>query len=219
MSFDKFLLAVESRDLSQADKSIIRVASFPIWVIDSRTSFSVSQQLRPKLSAKWMLSILSDLPLTKKTEKTDYFSILQIIKGPPLVSISLRALKVASKSLTKLESKVALWKLVFRYESIDFDLLHIFNAFYSYLGHIYCAKKEIFLQEKDLFATGHWIASLFSDQGISHCQLLSLWFRVCNKDLLELMNDRYQIHMYMLELLLSILLFTLLVPACWKWKM
>ena len=29
MSFDKFLLAVESRDLSQADKSIIRVYSFP----------------------------------------------------------------------------------------------------------------------------------------------------------------------------------------------
>ena len=28
MSFDRFLLAVESRDLSQADKSIIRVPSF-----------------------------------------------------------------------------------------------------------------------------------------------------------------------------------------------
>ena len=29
MSSDKFLLAVESRDLSQADKSNIRVSSFP----------------------------------------------------------------------------------------------------------------------------------------------------------------------------------------------
>ena len=29
ISFDKFLLAIESRDLSQADKSIIRVPSFP----------------------------------------------------------------------------------------------------------------------------------------------------------------------------------------------
>ena len=29
MSFDKFLLAVESRDLSQADKSITRVSFFP----------------------------------------------------------------------------------------------------------------------------------------------------------------------------------------------
>ena len=29
MSFDRFLLAVESRDLSQADKSIIRVSPFP----------------------------------------------------------------------------------------------------------------------------------------------------------------------------------------------
>ena len=29
MSFDRFLLAVELSDLSQADKSIIRVSSFP----------------------------------------------------------------------------------------------------------------------------------------------------------------------------------------------
>ena len=29
MSFDRFLLAVESHDLSQADKIIIRVSSFP----------------------------------------------------------------------------------------------------------------------------------------------------------------------------------------------
>ena len=29
MSFDRFLLAVESRDLSQVDKSIKRVSSFP----------------------------------------------------------------------------------------------------------------------------------------------------------------------------------------------
>ena len=29
MSFDKFLLAVESRDVSQADKILIKVSSFP----------------------------------------------------------------------------------------------------------------------------------------------------------------------------------------------
>ena len=29
ISFDKFLLAIESRDLSQADKSIMKVSSFP----------------------------------------------------------------------------------------------------------------------------------------------------------------------------------------------
>ena len=45
MSFDKFLLAVESRDLSQADKSIKRVSSFPKL---SETSFSVAQRLRPE---------------------------------------------------------------------------------------------------------------------------------------------------------------------------
>ena len=52
MSFDKFLLAVESRDLSQADKSIIRPSSFPNGVMGSKTSFFLSQQLRPELSAK-----------------------------------------------------------------------------------------------------------------------------------------------------------------------
>ena len=40
--FDRFLLAFESRDLSQADNSIIRVSSFPSWVMGSRTFFSVS---------------------------------------------------------------------------------------------------------------------------------------------------------------------------------
>jgi hypothetical protein len=34
MSFDKFLLAVESPDLSQGDKSIIRVSSFPQAVFE-----------------------------------------------------------------------------------------------------------------------------------------------------------------------------------------
>ena len=37
MSFDRFLLAFESRDLSQADKRITRVSSFPsfnFWMID-----------------------------------------------------------------------------------------------------------------------------------------------------------------------------------------
>ena len=36
MSFDKFLLAVESRDLSQADKSIIRVPSFPKLLLNDK---------------------------------------------------------------------------------------------------------------------------------------------------------------------------------------
>ena len=73
MCFDRFLLAFESRDLSQADKRIIRVSSLPSLVISSITSFSVFQQLRPKLSAKWILSILSDLHLTRKTETNVYF--------------------------------------------------------------------------------------------------------------------------------------------------
>ena len=36
MSFDKFLLAVESRDLSQADRAIIRVSSFPKLFLNNK---------------------------------------------------------------------------------------------------------------------------------------------------------------------------------------
>ena len=84
MCFDWFLLAFASRDLSQADKSIIRVSSFPSLVISSRTYFSVSQQLRPKFSAKWILSILSDSSLTRNTEINVYFFfwMMKLTKTP-----------------------------------------------------------------------------------------------------------------------------------------
>ena len=39
MSFDKFLLTVESRDLSQTDRSIKRVSSFPKLVMGKGFSF------------------------------------------------------------------------------------------------------------------------------------------------------------------------------------
>ena len=77
MWFARFLLAFESRDLSQADKSIIRVSSFPNWVMSSGTSFSVSQA--------WGLNFLqnefcqsSQIYLSpEKTEKTVYFLSLE----------------------------------------------------------------------------------------------------------------------------------------------
>jgi hypothetical protein len=72
----KKILGVESRHLSHTDTILIIVSSFPKLSEGSRTSFSVSQQLRPELSAKWILSILSDLPLTKKTEKNVYTNSL-----------------------------------------------------------------------------------------------------------------------------------------------
>ena len=46
------------------------ISSWQSLVMWSKTYFSVSQQLRPERSAKWMLSILSDLPFTKKLRKT-----------------------------------------------------------------------------------------------------------------------------------------------------
>ena len=64
MSIDTFLLSVESRDLSQVEKSNIRVSSF-----------SVSQQLRLDFSSEWLLSILSDLSLIRRTKKCLLFNV------------------------------------------------------------------------------------------------------------------------------------------------
>ena len=77
MCFGRFLLAFKSRDLSQADKSIKRVFSFPNWVMSSKSSFSVSQA--------WGLNFLktkfcqsSQIYLSpEKTEKTVYFLSLE----------------------------------------------------------------------------------------------------------------------------------------------
>jgi hypothetical protein len=55
----------KSRDLYQADKSVF----FP------KAERWLAELLFLSLT-NWMLSILSDLPLTRKTEKTVYFSIL-----------------------------------------------------------------------------------------------------------------------------------------------
>ena len=49
MSFDKFLLAVESRDLSQADKSIITVSSFPKLFLNDK----VYSYTKKKLFGPW----------------------------------------------------------------------------------------------------------------------------------------------------------------------
>ena len=48
----KKILGVESRDLSQTDTILTIVSSFLKLNDGSRTSFPVSQQLRPELSAK-----------------------------------------------------------------------------------------------------------------------------------------------------------------------
>ena len=77
MCFERFLLAFESRDLSQADISITRMYSFPKWVMSSGTSFSVTQA--------WGLNFLQNefcqspqIYLSpEKTEKTVYFLSLE----------------------------------------------------------------------------------------------------------------------------------------------
>ena len=77
MCFDRFLLAFESHDLSQADKSIKRVFSFPNWVMSSKSSFSVSQAWGLNfLKTKFCQSSQIYLSL-EKTEETVYFLSLE----------------------------------------------------------------------------------------------------------------------------------------------
>ena len=49
MSFDKFLFAVESHDLSQADKSIIRVSSLPKLFL----KYKIYSYTKKKLFGTW----------------------------------------------------------------------------------------------------------------------------------------------------------------------
>ena len=59
MSFDKFFLGVESRDLSQADKSIIRVSSFPELFLNNKIySYTKKNYLAPGNLAKLMFWII-----------------------------------------------------------------------------------------------------------------------------------------------------------------
>ena len=66
MSFDRFLWAVESRDLSQTDK--ILIIECPLVKLSSFGKHFCS--LRIELSEKW---ILSDLPLSRETKTNIYF--------------------------------------------------------------------------------------------------------------------------------------------------
>ena len=61
MSFDKFLLAVESRDLSQADKSIVRVSSFPKLFLNNKIySYGTSQSDKIDVLAYFIIRNLQD---------------------------------------------------------------------------------------------------------------------------------------------------------------
>ena len=76
MSFDKFLLAVESRYLSQAYKSIILVSSFPCWVMGSRTLNYTKKTI-------WHLAIWQNWYFSSKIfniEKFTFFSVC-LVRG------------------------------------------------------------------------------------------------------------------------------------------
>jgi hypothetical protein len=75
MSFDKFLLAVESHDLSQADKSIIIVSSFPKLFLNDKIYSYVYQK---KTFGTWQfgkIDVLVNFIIQKfATLKSKHFS-------------------------------------------------------------------------------------------------------------------------------------------------
>ena len=90
----KKILAVESRDLSQTD-TILNIGSSLV---------SLSSLLRPELSAKWILSILSDLPLTRETETNVYcfnFTKVQFLND-----------KLYSNTKTSYLAKLLFWSIL-----------------------------------------------------------------------------------------------------------
>ena len=75
MCFDRFLLAVESLDLSQADNSTIIVSSFPSWVMGMRTFFSVST------TDPWTFCKMNALnPLKFTSQKKNWGKMIKLIK-------------------------------------------------------------------------------------------------------------------------------------------
>ena len=77
MSFDRFLLAVDSRDLSQADKSIIRVSSFPsfnFWMIN----YSYTQK---SYLALWQNCFVQFITQKFPSLKSKQFSQFFLLRG------------------------------------------------------------------------------------------------------------------------------------------
>ena len=78
-----FFLAEDSpKKRTKTRRILVKTNSFVRFLGESSAwqfAFEINWPLRPELSAKWILSIVPDLPLTRKTEKNVYSSILQMI--------------------------------------------------------------------------------------------------------------------------------------------
>ena len=81
MSFDRFLLVVESRDLSQADKSIKRVSSFPKLFLNDK----IYSYIPKKLFDTWQFGKIDVLVnfIIQKFErlKSKYFHQFFLVRG------------------------------------------------------------------------------------------------------------------------------------------
>ena len=133
MSFDKFLLAVESCDLSQADKSIIRVSSFSI--LQNFNFWMIKFTVIPKKTI-WHLAIWQNwcfgLFYHSKIchiEKFKFFSVFLVrSKSEKIESIHFAENSGLSCWETEKEVLLPINQLLLRRHSYDtFDSLILFN--------------------------------------------------------------------------------------------
>ena len=117
------------------------------WWVSSRTSFSVSQQLRPELSAEWILSILSDVFHKKNWEKYLLFNLANFwmikLTKTPILPNSQVPNSFFWYNCKFYHSKIPITQL---WERRHF--IRILSA--SYLVNLvtYCTKIQLFLQKK-----------------------------------------------------------------------
>ena len=145
MSFDKFLLAFESHNLSQGDKSIKRVSSFPHWVMGSRTSFSVYEAWTfCKMDALNSLRFISQQKNGEKCLlfKLANFWMIKLTKTPILPNSQVPN-SFFWYNCKFYHSKIPITQL---WERRHF--IRILSA--SYLVNLvtYCTKIQLFLQKK-----------------------------------------------------------------------
>jgi len=119
MSFDKFILAVESRDPSQADKSIIRVPSFPkLFLNDKIYSYT-------KKTTSLVFDVLVNFIIQKFTRlKSKHFS--QFFWW----EVNLRGLRAFILQNVQ-ASVVERQKKKFCYPSLSWEGRHSYNTFVS----------------------------------------------------------------------------------------
>ena len=137
MSFDNFLLAVESRDLSQADKSIIRLSFFPKLFFNNKV-YSYTQN-NYYLALLWYVLVNFFIQKFARWKSKHFFQFFWW-------EVNLRGLrafilqKVQTSVVERQKKKICYPSLRFRKENTQFPLTFHNNNTCNYSM---CKKKDL----------------------------------------------------------------------------